>query len=68
MCIRDSSNTRTHIVGSTETTDGYSMGENINPSTVGGNPYTDSDGFYACLLYTSPSPRDRLLSRMPSSA
>ena len=21
-----------------------------------------------CLLYTSPSPRDRLLSRMPSSA
>ena len=26
------------------------------------NPYTD------CLLYTSPSPRDGLLSRMPSSA
>ena len=24
--------------------------------------------FYACLLYTSPSPRDGLLSRMPSSA
>ena len=23
---------------------------------------------YGCLLYTSPSPRDRLLSRMPSSA
>ena len=23
---------------------------------------------YACLLYTSPSPRDRSLSRMPSSA
>ena len=22
----------------------------------------------ACLLYTSPSPRDRSLSRMPSSA
>ena len=22
----------------------------------------------ACLLYTSPSPRDRLVSRMPSSA
>ena len=22
----------------------------------------------SCLLYTSPSPRDRLLSRMPSSA
>ena len=24
--------------------------------------------FEACLLYTSPSPRDGLLSRMPSSA
>ena len=23
---------------------------------------------YACLLYTSPSPRDRSVSRMPSSA
>ena len=32
----------------------------------------DSDGVYGqiydCLLYTSPSPRDGLLSRMPSSA
>ena len=27
---------------------------------------TESSG--ACLLYTSPSPRDGLLSRMPSSA
>ena len=25
-------------------------------------------GSYTCLLYTSPSPRDGLLSRMPSSA
>ena len=25
-------------------------------------------GFYPCLLYTSPSPRDRQKSRMPSSA
>ena len=25
-------------------------------------------GFYSCLLYTSPSPRDRTRSRMPSSA
>ena len=24
--------------------------------------------FFGCLLYTSPSPRDGLLSRMPSSA
>ena len=32
-----------------------------------------ADGYYrmkksACLLYTSPSPRDRNVSRMPSSA
>ena len=26
------------------------------------------DNLLACLLYTSPSPRDGLLSRMPSSA
>ena len=26
------------------------------------------DSLYSCLLYTSPSPRDGLLSRMPSSA
>ena len=25
-------------------------------------------GYYTCLLYTSPSPRDRSVSRMPSSA
>ena len=27
-----------------------------------------NEAFTACLLYTSPSPRDGLLSRMPSSA
>ena len=27
-----------------------------------------ADNVYTCLLYTSPSPRDGLLSRMPSSA
>ena len=29
---------------------------------------TTAAGFKDCLLYTSPSPRDGLLSRMPSSA
>ena len=28
----------------------------------------DLECSYSCLLYTSPSPRDGLLSRMPSSA
>ena len=26
------------------------------------------ENYYDCLLYTSPSPRDRTRSRMPSSA
>ena len=30
--------------------------------------YIMADAFKDCLLYTSPSPRDGLLSRMPSSA
>ena len=33
-----------------------------------GRRYWPSNPFDACLLYTSPSPRDGLLSRMPSSA
>ena len=28
----------------------------------------ESDYLTPCLLYTSPSPRDRIASRMPSSA
>src|SRR5665647_351409 len=36
-------------------------------SLTGGEPLLWAD-FIACLLYTSPSPRDGLLSRMPSSA
>ena len=28
----------------------------------------DGKSIYSCLLYTSPSPRDATLSRMPSSA
>ena len=32
------------------------------------NEIKDFIGIHTCLLYTSPSPRDGLLSRMPSSA
>ena len=31
-------------------------------------PSKDPNSLYTCLLYTSPSPRDATLSRMPSSA
>ena len=37
----------------------------FNPEEVENFYYHDS---YDCLLYTSPSPRDRSVSRMPSSA
>ena len=43
--------------------------------TISFDPEFDSPGIlrqyaegYSCLLYTSPSPRDATLSRMPSSA
>ena len=37
-------------------------------STERSNKYFNIGDFLVCLLYTSPSPRDGLLSRMPSSA
>ena len=47
----------------------------ISTETENGSGITYGGGFLwtacngtACLLYTSPSPRDGLLSRMPSSA
>ena len=40
---------------------------NSNPETVS-TDYDTSDLLFFCLLYTSPSPRDRTRSRMPSSA
>ena len=33
-----------------------------------GPSYKAAGPHFACLLYTSPSPRDRYISRMPSSA
>ena len=48
---------------------GLDMIEYINEEGVkkGINPF-DHGSAYTCLLYTSPSPRDISLSRMPSSA
>ena len=40
---------------------------NSNPATIMTDPKM-ADATYICLLYTSPSPRDATLSRMPSSA
>ena len=40
----------------------------INFLMKGGKKGVAEKIFYNCLLYTSPSPRDRTRSRMPSSA
>ena len=49
-----------------------SMNPNGNIVVCGGEPMLDLEDYFnickGCLLYTSPSPRDRQKSRMPSSA
>ena len=45
--------------------------EDLVPYVNGNKSFKNSSPLamaYACLLYTSPSPRDRYISRMPSSA
>ena len=45
---------------------------NVDPGTMSpfqhGEVFVTDDGAETCLLYTSPSPRDRTRTRMPSSA
>ena len=43
-------------------------GPNLEPENLIQNPDDVRRHFFSCLLYTSPSPRDATLSRMPSSA
>ena len=42
--------------------------EELNAYLIKALVATEDERYYGCLLYTSPSPRDGLLSRMPSSA
>ena len=44
------------------------VGTSVRLETEGMTFRCSMDGYTTCLLYTSPSPRDGLLSRMPSSA
>ena len=44
------------------------FGEGVFGLLVAKDKALDCDGILACLLYTSPSPRDLSTSRMPSSA
>ena len=43
-------------------------GNVINPNDLKESHGVDASRVYICLLYTSPSPRDKRQSRMPSSA
>ena len=47
---------------------GFSLGGSAMAVTTIAVVLDQVFGVYTCLLYTSPSPRDGLLSRMPSSA
>ena len=40
----------------------------LTPKTIDLSEVLVTDQYHVCLLYTSPSPRDRTRSRMPSSA
>ena len=45
-----------------------SLDNNINPLNLTERELEFLTAFLDCLLYTSPSPRDLAVSRMPSSA
>ena len=56
--------TDSYLGGKSSTTADYGYGPGVTK-----NPNPGQRGnLYSCLLYTSPSPRDRQKSRMPSSA
>ena len=46
----------------------YDQGRTKEQIAYATTVYLDACAYYACLLYTSPSPRDPKTSRMPSSA
>ena len=57
-------------VDAMRTSDTTSAGERSNAIKLSRNSIvnTRTPNVYICLLYTSPSPRDNRVSRMPSSA
>ena len=61
--------TATRTVNVVDTTAPTVTVTGTNPVTVElGDTYSDAGATATCLLYTSPSPRDSRVSRMPSSA
>ena len=60
--------TRPFIDGALIPHDDHDFPVDIEVYSRPGCPFIFKQRTYRCLLYTSPSPRDGLLSRMPSSA
>ena len=54
-------------VGTSQTAKKAATPTYLQDPFAGAQVTTDNES-YSCLLYTSPSPRDRTRSRMPSSA
>ena len=56
------------LTSGTTVTTGVDLGKDSGIVQVRYYWYGEQDDTLVCLLYTSPSPRDRTRSRMPSSA
>ena len=61
-------NQQTWITSKESREDVQKLRASMDVILTGGNTVTNDNPLMNCLLYTSPSPRDGLLSRMPSSA
>ena len=64
----ESNNTQKFAIGPLERGLGYTIGNSLRRTLLSSIPGAAITQVRFCLLYTSPSPRDATLSRMPSSA
>ena len=62
MAIKDTNN---NLIAALDPFDSVGIMDSYFPKA---DFFVEFERFDSCLLYTSPSPRDGLLSRMPSSA
>ena len=68
VAFKDMSNNDIFLAKSTAQTNETVSVEGVDYPLVKLEISRTSHPYYTCLLYTSPSPRDRNVSRMPSSA
>jgi len=69
--LRDARSIKNSFLCRHDSLDGYSSDFHVNGNVDGWDEYNHVylyGCWNSCLLYTSPSPRDATLSRMPSSA